>query len=74
MENPKDNLRYLNIKEASNFLRVKVGTLYQWVSRSPYESDSIPFVKFSARCLRFPSEDLAAWADRRRGDHSQKKR
>ena len=74
MENSKSNLRYLNIKEASNFLGVKVGTLYQWVSRSPWEADPIPFVKFTARCLRFPSEDLAAWADRLRGDRPLKKR
>jgi len=68
MENPKSNSRYLNIREASTFLGVSVGTLYQWVSRSPGLVDPIPFVKFSARCLRFPFEDLGAWAERRRGD------
>jgi len=73
MDKPKSDLRYLNIKEASNFLGVKVKTVYAWVSRSPYEADPIPFVKFSVRCLRFPSVDLGAWADRRRGDRKLQK-
>jgi excisionase family DNA binding protein len=73
MDKPKNDLRYLNIKEASSFLGVKVGTIYAWVSRSPYGTDPIPFAKFGTRCLRFPSTDLGMWADRRRGDRKNQK-
>jgi|GEM_PF-2323741 len=58
--------RYVTVKEAAPILGVEVGTLYQWVSRSPGTIDPIPFVKFSSRCLRFPLDELIAWAERRR--------
>ena len=56
---------YLNIRQAARILGVAVGTLYHWVSRAPRAGDPIPFIKLSARCLRFPDRDLEDWAARR---------
>ncbi len=66
MDNANNCGRYLNIREASSFLGIASGTLYQWVCKAPGLADPIPFVKFSARCLRFPFNDLVAWSERRR--------
>ena len=65
--NPSGGGRYLDIKEAAHFLGVTTGTLYHWKYQSVGKADPLPFVKFSPRCLRFPSKDLAEWA-KRRGD------
>jgi hypothetical protein len=59
------NVRYLNVREAAEFLGVAAGTLRNWVSRSKYAVDHVPFTKFSAGCLRFNSKELAEWAARR---------
>ena len=58
--------KYLTVKEAADFLGIAAGTLRNWVCRSKYEADPVPYAKFSARCLRFPAVDLEAWAGRRK--------
>lgn len=46
----------LDINEVSALTGVSVGTLYHWVSQK-----RVPFVRLSARCLRFRRSDLDAW-------------
>lgn len=58
--------KYLTVAQAADFLGLKPGTVYQWVFRAPDQTDPLPFVKFSSRCLRFSADELAAWASRRR--------
>lgn len=63
---------FITVKEAAALLCVAPTTLYHYVSRAPFEADPIPFVKLSARCLRFHRVDLIAWARRRGGGTIQK--
>jgi excisionase family DNA binding protein len=46
----------LNVSEVSELTGISVGTLYHWVSER-----RIPFVRLSARCVRFRRTDLEAW-------------
>jgi predicted DNA-binding transcriptional regulator AlpA len=57
--------KYLTVREAAAFLGVAMGTLRNWVCRSKYEADPLPYAKFSSRCLRFPEQSLIQWAERR---------
>jgi len=59
------NGRYLTVDEAASFLGISPGTLRNWVCRSKYEADPLPYTKFSSRCLRFLMGDLEVWAGRR---------
>ena len=53
--------QYMNYKEASEYLGVKIGTLYSWVSLR-----RIPHVRLSGRMVRFNRDELDQWlADRR---------
>src|SRR5579871_1883365 len=45
---------YWTVKEAAHYLNITTGTLYHWKRAALGMKDPIPFVKFSARCLRFP--------------------
>lgn len=65
METLQHQTKYLTVNEAAAFLGIAGGTLRNWVCRSKYEADPIPFAKFTSRCLRFPAEKLEAWAGRR---------
>lgn len=46
----------LSIQEVAELTGLSVGTLYHWVSER-----RIPFVRFSARCVRFRRSDIEAW-------------
>jgi excisionase family DNA binding protein len=46
----------LTVQEVSQLTGLSVGTLYHWVSQR-----RIPFVRLSARCIRFRRSDLEAW-------------
>lgn len=61
------NSKYITVSEASVFLGIAKGTLRNWVWRSKFEVDPIPFTKFTSRCLRFPLDKLEVWAERRNG-------
>jgi excisionase family DNA binding protein len=50
----------LAIREASEFLKVKVSTLYAWVYQR-----KIPFRKHGSRIV-FHTEELRAWSEKRR--------
>ena len=50
--------KFLNISEASEFLRVKKSTLYGWVHER-----RIPFRKHG-KLLIFSASDLVAWSSR----------
>jgi len=55
-----------SVREAATYLGIAVGTLRNWICSSKYGNDPIPVVRYSSRCLRFPSDELKAWAGRRR--------
>lgn len=44
--------------EAAEFIGVKRGTLYSWVSRN-----RIPFIRYGPRCVRFDLDELQRWID-----------
>lgn len=46
--------------EAAEFLGIAGGTIYHWVSEK-----RIPFVRISARCIRFRRRDLESWLSAR---------
>lgn len=46
----------LTVKEAAEITGFSEGTLYHWISQQ-----RIPFVRLSARCVRFRPSDLALW-------------
>lgn len=54
----EDLNRLLTIQQASGFLGLTVGTLYQFVSQK-----RIPVVRISRRCIRFRLSDLSSWID-----------
>lgn len=60
METPINESKFLTIKEASDFLKVKVSTLYAWVYQR-----RIPFRKHGSRVV-FDSLELQAWSEKRR--------
>ena len=45
--------------ETAEFLGVKRGTLYSWVSRN-----RIPYIRYGPRCVRFDLNELQDWIDR----------
>lgn len=49
----------LDIKAVAALTGFSVGTLYHWVSQR-----RIPFVRISARCVRFRRSDIDAWLER----------
>lgn len=59
--------RLLTVTEAADFLGVAKGTIYHWCCRLKFTADPIPTRRLSSRCLRFPADELKAWADRRGG-------
>ena len=52
--------RLLDVRQAANYLGLKVSTLYQWASQK-----KIPYVK-SGRLLKFDLADLDNFIERRR--------
>ena len=60
----KSEERLWGEKEAAAYLGLSVRTLQNWRSgRGPYPS--IPFVKISARCVKYRRADLDAWIEER---------
>lgn len=53
-------MKLLNIKEASEFLRISEITLYKYVSKR-----SVPFIKVGRKVL-FNLEDLEKWVENKR--------
>ena len=51
----------LDYNAAAEFLGVQRGTLYAWVSQR-----RVPFIRFSARCVRFDKAELQSWVDGQR--------
>ena len=51
--------RYLAINELAEYLRVKTGTIYSWVSQK-----KIPYKKFG-RLVRFDTKEIEEWTKRR---------
>ena len=60
MGSPTNQTELLAIQEASDFLKVKVSTLYAWVYQR-----RIPFRKHGSRIV-FQAEELRAWSEKRR--------
>lgn len=52
--------KLLNHKEAADFLRISIGTLYNWVS-----TGRIAVVRLGARCNRYREKDLVKFRDSR---------
>lgn len=52
--------RYLTYDELSEMLSVPKGTLYSWVHHG-----TVPYVRFSQRCVRFRLRDIEAWIGER---------
>jgi excisionase family DNA binding protein len=46
----------LTVQEVAGITGLSVGTLRHWVSQG-----RIPFVRFSARCVRFRRSDIETW-------------
>lgn len=59
-ENPVRNDRLLTVEELAEFLNLSVGTIYHLVSQH-----RVPFVRLSARCLRFQMDVILAWIDQK---------
>lgn len=57
-ESEKDLTRLLNYKETSNFLGIKISTLYSLVCRK-----QIPHHRFSSRLVRFHPKELSQWIE-----------
>lgn len=53
-----ENKLLLDIEEVAALTGIKTGTLYHWVSQR-----RIPFVRFSARCIRFRRSDIDSWLE-----------
>jgi len=51
----------LDYEQAAEFLGVRRGTLYAWVSLK-----RVPHIRFSARCVRFDRVELEAWVEGQR--------
>ena len=51
----------LDYEQAAEFLGVRRGTLYAWVSLK-----RVPHIRFSARCVRFDRGELETWVERQR--------
>lgn len=51
----------LDYNQAAEFLGVRRGTLYAWVSLK-----RVPHIRFSARCVRFDRGELEAWVEGQR--------
>jgi len=60
--------RYLEIKELSEYLGVKVNTLYSWVNQG-----KIPYVKLN-RLVRFDSTKINEWAEKNSVEGNQRYR
>jgi len=56
--------RFLTVKEASGYLKIKESTLYAWAERG-----IIPCYKFG-RLVRFKKADLETWAESQRIENS----
>lgn len=54
-------MELLTYDEAAEFLGVRRGTLYAWVSLR-----HIPHSRLSARCVRFDKQELRTWVEARR--------
>ena len=57
-------MNFLTIKEASEYLKVRTGTLYSWA-----EKGIIPAYKFG-RLIRFKRDDLEAWTEGQKIENS----
>lgn len=51
----------MTYQQLSDFLNVKVSTLYAWVSQ-----DRIPVVRFSGRMVRFDRTEIDPWLEEKR--------
>jgi excisionase family DNA binding protein len=47
----------LTVREVAALTGFSEGTLYQWIS----QRRDIPYVRISARCIRFRRSDIDAW-------------
>lgn len=56
---PTSKASYLTEREAALYLSVSASTLRNW----RVAGGGPPFVKISARCIRYRRVDLDAWAD-----------
>jgi excisionase family DNA binding protein len=54
-------MELLDYDEAAKLLGVRRGTMYAWVSQR-----RVPFIRFSARCVRFDRAELQAWVEEHR--------
>lgn len=56
-------------KEAAEYLRIHVNTLYEWVSNTKSSNrrqpvllgPKPPFHRFGRKCIRFPVKELREW-------------
>ena len=57
MENKHLEKRYLNIKETSTLLDIKISTLYCWISQH-----KIPYIKIG-KLVKFDTYDIGKWLE-----------
>ena len=50
--------RLLTVADLAERLKIAPGSIYHWVAQG-----RLPFIRFSARCLRFRESDVAALLD-----------
>lgn len=65
MMRPDDNETYLDIKLLSNYLQIKVSTLYAWAAQK-----KIPSVKING-LIRFQKKEIDAWLETLRKEESK---
>ncbi len=51
--------KLLTVAELAERLKIAPGSIYHWVSQG-----RLPFIRFSARCIRFRESDVASLLDR----------
>jgi excisionase family DNA binding protein len=53
----------LTVAEAAEFLRIRKGTLYQWVEERP---PRVPYIRLGRRAVRFDRQQLVDWLESQR--------
>ena len=51
--------RLLTVADLAERLKIAPGSIYHWVAQG-----RLPFIRFSARCIRFRESDVASLLDR----------
>ncbi|MFB3919254.1 MAG: helix-turn-helix domain-containing protein [Candidatus Velamenicoccus archaeovorus] len=58
--------RYWDINELSEYLNVKVRTIYSWTFQN-----KIPCVRFGGKILRFDRQAIASWEKAQANNHNK---